>query len=198
MNRCVNKLLPACVLMLLAAGAAQAERADRDKPMHLEADRVVVDEARQVNRFEGHVRLMQGTLLIQAERILVSEDAQGFQHLTATGSPASFRQRYEGADDYAEGYGERIEYDTRAETVDFFEQARVKRGQNEVSGAHITYSTKTEVFEVRGSPAAAGAVPGADGRVHAVIQPKSASGGTAKPERLIIQPSPLLSDPRQR
>ena len=141
-----------CALALLVAGAAHAERADRDRPMHLEANRVVMDDARQVSSFEGRVQLTQGTLLIQADKIVVSEDAQGYQHLTATGHPAKFRQRYEGSNDYAEGYGERIEYDTRAESVDFFGQARVKRGLDEVSGAHINYSTKTEVFEVRGKP----------------------------------------------
>ncbi len=184
------------LLMLASAGSAHAERADRDKPMHLEANRVIVDDARQISSFEGRVQLIQGTLLIQSDKIVVSEDAQGFQHMTATGRPVKFRQRYEGSDDFAEGYGERIEYDTRNDTVDFFEQARVKRGQDEVSGAHITYSTRTEVFEVRGDPASANDEYSPNSRAHAVIQPKnnkSATKKTAKPDQLIIQPSSTLS-----
>ena len=184
------------LLTLACAGNAHAERADRDKPMHLEANRVLVDDARQTSSFEGRVQLTQGTLLLQADKIVVSEDAQGFQHMTATGRPAKFRQRFEGTDDYAEGYGERIEYDTRADTVDFFEQARVKRGLDEVSGAHITYSTRTEVFEVRGDPATANDGHSPGGRVRAVIQPKNskpAGGNASKPDQLIIQPSSTLS-----
>jgi len=196
MNRSANKLCLLGLFALASAGSAHAERADRDKPMHLEANRVILDDARHVNNFEGRVQLIQGTLLIQADKIVVSQDAQGFQHLTATGRPAKFRQRYEGTDDYAEGYGERIEYDTRAETVDFFEQARVKRGLDEVLGAHITYSTKTEVFEVRGNPAAANEDPSPNSRVRAVIQPKNnppAKGSPSRQDTLTIQPSSTLS-----
>jgi lipopolysaccharide export system protein LptA len=193
MNQRANNLR--CTLCLLAVltgtGTAHAERADRQKPIHLEANRVVMDDAKQVSSFEGRVQLTQGTLFIQAEKIVVSEDAQGYQHLTATGFPARFKQRYEGSDDYAEGEGERIEYDTRAETVNFFGQARVKRGLDEVSGAQITYSTKTEVFEVLGKPAD-NEGPSTNNRVRAVIQPRNTTPA-GKEEPLIIQPSPSLS-----
>jgi lipopolysaccharide export system protein LptA len=196
MNRYPINLIWPALLVLAFAGSAHAERADRDKPMHLEANRVLVDDAKQISTFEGRVQLIQGTLLIQADKIVVSEDAQGFQHMTASGLPVKFRQRYEGSDDFAEGYGERIEYDTHNDTVDFFEQARVKRGQDEVSGAHITYSTKTEVFEVRGDPAAANDEYSPNNRAHAVIQPKNnkpAGKKVTKPDQLIIQPSSTLS-----
>lgn len=196
MNRLAIKFCLLCLLLPASAHHALAERADRNKPMHLEADRVVVDDAKQRSSFEGQVRLSQGTLLIQAEKIEVSEDAQGFQHLIATGAPAKFWQRYEGSNEYAEGYGERIEYDTRAESVDFYGQARVKRGQDEVTGSHISYSTKTEVFEVRGNAAATGTGTAADRRVRAVIQPRSskpADKTPAKQETLSIQPSPTLT-----
>ncbi len=196
MNRIANNLCCLCLLAVASVGTAYAELADRDKPMHLEANRVVVDDAKQHSIFEGQVQLTQGTLLIQADKVEVSEDAHGFQHLTASGSPAKFWQRFEGSNEYAEGYGNRIEYDTRTETVDFFGQARVKRGQDEVSGAHITYSTKTEVFEVHGDPAANSKNSSSNSRVHAVIQPKSGMPTDKKPSKqdtLVIQPSSTLS-----
>lgn len=182
------------LLVLLCTDHALAEQADRDKPVHLEADQVLIDDARQFKSFEGRVQLLQGTLHIQADRIEVREDAEGYQHLTATGHPAKFRQRYEGSEEYAEGYGERIEYDTRAETVDFYDHARVKRGQDEVQGARITYSTKTEVFQA--SSDSASQTPG-NNRVRAVLQPKrDKSAETSKPaSALDIQPSKTLSPP---
>ncbi|MDD2701983.1 MAG: lipopolysaccharide transport periplasmic protein LptA [Sideroxydans sp.] len=171
-----------------------AEKADRDKPVHLEADQVLIDDARQFKSFEGRVQLIQGTLNIQAARIEVREDPEGYQHLTATGHPAKFRQRYEGSEEYAEGYGERIEYDTRAETVDFYDHARVKRGQDEVQGARITYSTKTEVFQASGDNTSQ--KPGNE-RVRAVLQPKrDKPAETSRPaSSLNIQPSETLSPP---
>lgn len=185
-------------LLLLAWGSlAHAENADRDKPIHLESDSVVIDDVKQTSVFEGKVELTQGTLLIRAEKIVLTQDKQGHKHCTATGKPASFRQKHEGSEEYMEGYGERIEYDTRAETVEFFGQARVKRAQDDVQGDHISYSTHTEVFQVSGDPDNAGDPE--KGRVHAVIQPKNkepANGASAKESPLSIQPSSTLSTPR--
>ena len=180
--------------LLIWSSLLYAENADRDKPIHLESDRVLVDDVRQMSVFEGKVRLTQGTILIQAEKILLTQDKQGFKHCTATGKLASFRQKHEGTDEYMEGYGERIEYDTRAETVDFYVQARVKRNQDDVKGEHIEYSTRTEVFQVFGDPNLDNDPQ--KGRVHAVIQPKSQETSDKPAQKnapLAIQPSSTLS-----
>lgn len=195
MNRSANTALFA-LLFLAWASLAHAENADRDKPIHLEADSVVVDDVKQTSVFEGNVELTQGTLLIRAEKIVLTQDKQGNQHCTATGNLASFRQKHEGTDEYMEGYGQRIEYDTRTETVDFFGKARVKREQDDVQGDHISYSTRTEMFQVTGEP---GTNDPERGRVHAIIQPKTkepANGATPKGAPLAIQPSSTLSKPK--
>ena len=185
-----------CGLMLLIwSTLTYAENADRTKPIHLESDRVVIDDVKQTSVFEGQVELTQGTLRIQADKIVLTQDKDGFKHCTATGKPASFRQKHEGTDEYMEGYGERIEYDTRSETVDFYVHARVKRGQDDVQGDHIAYSTRTEVFEVNGDPTLANDPN--KGRVHAVIQPKAdtpADNNAKKNAPLTIQSSPTLSN----
>ena len=68
MYRTNNKLLLA-TLLLLCAPACFAERADRDKPMHLDADQVIMDDAQKISTFTGNVRLSQGTLLIRGDKI---------------------------------------------------------------------------------------------------------------------------------
>ncbi|WP_435627792.1 lipopolysaccharide transport periplasmic protein LptA [Candidatus Ferrigenium straubiae] len=183
-------LLPA--LLLFWAPACLAERADRDKPVHLEADQVLVDDAQQVSTFIGNVKLTQGTMLIRGDKIVVVQDQEGFKHGTAYGNTASFRQKREGLDEYVEGYGERIEYDTRAETVDFYVRARVVRNLDEVRGEHITYNQKTEIFQVSSGGAGTGKEP--PQRVRAVLQPKPKQGAAASsvPDALPIRPSVSL------
>jgi len=185
------------LLFMCTAISANAEKADRDKPLHLVSDSMTIDDAKQSSTFDGHVELNQGTLQIVAEKVVVLEDAQGYQHLTATGTPASFRQRTEGSDEYAEGFGERIEYDTRTQKIDFFKNARVKRGQDQVMGDFITYNSNTEIFEARGKSAAGGKLVSKD-RVRAVIQPKNnkpkKADDTIKQEGLTIQPTQTLRD----
>lgn len=185
------------LLLLCAVSIAQAETADRDKPLHLVSDNMTLDDAKQTSTFEGHVELTQGTLRIVAEKIVVVEDTQGYQHMTASGAPASFRQKMEGSDEYAEGFGERIEYDTRADKVDFFKNARVKRGQDEVMGDFITYNSKTEIFQARGKSLVAGDKSTNKDRVRAVIQPKKDKSKNASPKQdgLTIQPTPDLNTP---
>ncbi|HEX5363042.1 MAG TPA: lipopolysaccharide transport periplasmic protein LptA [Gallionella sp.] len=178
------------LLGLLLSQPCLAERADRDKPVHIEADQVLVEDAQKVDTFTGNVQMTQGTMLIRGDKIVVTEDAEGFQHATAYGQTASFRQKREGLDEYVEGYGERIEHDTRAETVDFYVRARVVRKLDEVRGEHITYSQKTEVFRVN-SGAVAGGPPK---RVRAILQPKPREGAASSvPEALPIAPSDTLA-----
>jgi len=162
--------------------ASFAERADRDKPMHLESDQMLIDDAKQISTFTGNVKFTQGTMLIRGDKIVVKQDKDGFKHGTAYGNTASFRQKREGLDEYVEGYGERIEYDTRAETVDFYVRARLKRELDEVRGEHITYNQQTEIFQVNGSGASPENEP--PKRVRAILQPKP------KPD----EASPSMSD----
>lgn len=192
MYRTKNRPLLA-ILLLLCVQPCAAERADRDKPLHLEADQVLVDDAQQTSTFTGKVKLTQGTMLITGDKIVVVQDKEGFKHGTAYGNPASFRQKREGLDEYVEGYGERIEYDTRAETVDFFVRARLKRDLDEVRGEHITYSAKTEIFQVNGNGASTEKEQ--PKRVRAILQPKPKQGAASSsvPDTLPIKPSETLS-----
>ena len=180
--------------LLLAAPGAQAEKTDRDRPVNLEADRVTIDDSKQTAMFEGNVTLTQGTLQIRGDRMEVRQDKEGFKYGTTWGSPAHFRQKREGYDEHIEGWAERIEYDGRAETMQMFNRAQMKRGPDEVRGNYISYDAKTEFYQVIGGGAKAAAPNNPDGRVRAVIQPKSkdkpAAGApvTLKPAEAIAVP----------
>lgn len=167
---------------LLIAVPAHAERADRDKPVNLEAARVTVDDIKRVHVFEGNVVLTQGTLTIRSAKLVVTQDAEGFQKGVATGGEgglARFRQKREGKDEYVQGEAERIEYDSRTEKAEFFVRAVVRSGSDEVRGNYVLYDGLTEQYLVTATP---GAKPGSEeSRVRAVIQPKGAKTGGAAP-----------------
>jgi lipopolysaccharide export system protein LptA len=183
----------ALLCLAFACNPGYAERADRDKPVHLESDHGSVDDVTQVSTFEGKVALIQGTMAIRADKLVVVQDSNGFSHGTATGQPASYRQKREGIDEYVEGYGDRIEYDAPKETVDFFGHAHVIRKQDDVRGDHITYNSHTEIFQVYGTKNPATDASGT-GRVHATLQPKAKVNVPAT-EALPIKPAETLSLP---
>lgn len=186
------RLLLAC-LLLCCAPASFAERADRDKPIHLEADQVLIDDVKQISTFTGNVQMIQGTMLLRGDKLVVVQDKDGFRHGTVYGRTASFRQKRDGLDEYVEGYGERIEYDVNTETVDFYVQARVKRNLDEVRGEHITYNSKTETFQVNGI--GQNSEPRPRQRVRAVLQPKPKPDTATPPSpgSLLITPSETLT-----
>ena len=191
------------VLCALAAPAALADRTDRDQPINLESDRLVANEAKKISTFEGHVVVTQGTLVIRADRIIVRQDAQGFQRGTATGNPATFRQKREGYDEYIDGEALKIEYDAKTERVEFFECARLHRGSREdVRGNYISYDQKTEYFRVESSGTTS--TQCSDVRVRAVIMPKKSepvptAAPAAAPSAAPLQltPAPPIANPRQ-
>lgn len=174
-SRVVRALLRA--LMALALGAvlapAGAEVADKDQPVTVEADKVTVDDARQTSVFEGSVVVTQGSMQLRADRIVVTYDDAGFKAGTAHGNQAYFRQKRAGTEEVIEGFGDRVEYDARAQTLVLVSRARIKRGEDDVRGSRITYNAVTEQYTVVGGKDSAAE----GGRVRAVIQPKSRGEG---------------------
>lgn len=180
-----HHVLSCITLALLMSGspAAQAEKADRDKPTNIEADTVTVDDIKKIQIFEGNVQLTKGTLIFRAERIVVTQDENGFQHSVSTGTNTlpRFRQKREGRDEYIEGEAERIEYDTKTEKTDFYTRAWVKSGMDEVRGQFISYDGKAENYVVTSGPNGTRAKPGSNERVRAVIQPRNTRPANATP-----------------
>lgn len=175
------------VLMLLTSTFSLAEKADRDKPIDIEADTLTNNEAKKISIYTGNVILTQGTLAIHADKLIVREDSEGFQHSTSTGNPTTFRQKMEGKDEYIQGSGQRIEYDGRMDKVQLYVKAWVKRGLDVVHGEYIMYDANAEYAEVIGGPQAATA-SNPKGRVRAIIQSKSAKKAASNPAGISVTP----------
>jgi lipopolysaccharide export system protein LptA len=184
-------------VLLLAAAPALAERADRTKPIVVEADREgVIDLQRRVVTYAGNAVVTQGTMVLRAERIEMRETADGYRAATAIGAPgrpASWRQKRDGVDEFVEGSADRIEFDGRADTLRFIGNAAVRRLRDgnvvdEITGRAVLWDNTQEVFRVEGGAATA-ANP--SGRVRAVLSPRVE--GEAPPPR---QPQAPLAPSR--
>lgn len=177
-------LLPVVLALSLALPATVlAEKADRDKPMNVEADSLRYDDLRQVSVFTGKVVLTKGSIVIRGARLEVRQDPDGFQYGIVTAEPgkrAFYRQKREGLDEYIEGESEVIDYDGKADRVKFIRQAELRRLRgatmaDEMIGSLITYENTTDVFTVDGGPAS----PRPGGRVRAVLGPREAASAPA-------------------
>ncbi len=190
-NKLSNVFMFGCVLLSLS-GRVWAEAADRDKPIDLEADTMKVDDAKQISTYAGNVILTQGTLEIRADKLIVREDKEGFQHSTSLGNPTTFKQRMEGKNEYIQGSAQRIEYDGRMDKVQLYTKAWVKRGEDVVHGDYIMYDANAEYAEVIGGSPQSGTA--GTGRVRAVIQPKNKKAPVEiKPVEPVNKPAPSSS-----
>ena len=182
-------------VLLGLAGAVHAEKADRDKPMNIEADALRYDDARQLSVFTGRVLLTKGSIQIRGDRIEVRQDAQGNQYGVVTGEPgkrAFFRQKREGLDEFIEGESLSIDYDSGSEVVKFIGQAQLRRLQgarlnDEFNGALIVYNQRTDVFTLDGAPADA-KVGAGTGRVRAMLTPRPQAAASAPGSALRATP----------
>jgi lipopolysaccharide export system protein LptA len=180
--------------MALSGSQALAEKADRDKPVNLEADTVTVDDLKQIHTYVGNVVITQGTLAIRGDKVVVKQDKEGFQHGTSYGNPASFRQKREGYDEHIEGFADRIEYDAKADKVQLYGKARMKRtGGDDVRGSHISYDANTEFYQVLGGKHTGDG----SGRVRAVIQPKKKPGPAPSGTPVPLKPTESIGKSRE-
>ena len=182
-----------CAALSLAAGVALAERADRDKPMNIEADAMRYDDLKQTSVFTGNVVVTKGTIIIRGARIDVRQDPEGYQYGVVTAAPGKLayykQKRDSGTDEWTEGESEVIEYDSRADNVKFIRRAVMRRligatPNDETTGALIVYDQSNDTFTVNGSPLPPGAsvATGAQGsRVKAILTPKAAASAPAQP-----------------
>jgi lipopolysaccharide export system protein LptA len=173
-------------LLLCAAAAAWAEKADRALPMVVEADKPgSMDMQRQIIVFSGNVVLTQGTTQMRAERVEVRETREGQRSGVATGTQARrawYREKRDALDEFVEGEGDRIEFDTRTDTLRFIGNAVVRRLNgtqlvDEITGQQITWNNTAELFTVEGGPTNTNP----SGRVRAVLGPRTEPGRPAAP-----------------
>lgn len=167
----------------MLVGAVRAEKADRNKPMNIEADALRYDDVKQTSVFTGRVVLTKGTIVIRGAQLDVRQDTEGNQFGVVKAEPgklAFFRQKRDTKagvpDEFMEGEGEVIEYDSKADTVKFLQRAQMRRYigtalNDEMSGVVIVYDNTASVLTVDGGPTKTSA-SGPAARVRAMLTPR--------------------------
>ncbi len=153
--------------------------------MNAEADALRYDDARQTSVFTGNVVITKGSIRIRGAQVEVRQDLKGNQFGVVNGSPAFFRQKRDGVDEFIEGTAQRIEYNSQADTVRFVGGAVLRRLtgsqiNDETTGALIVYNNSTDVFTVDGGPSNR-TTGNPTGRVRAMLTPVPKPGESVSP-----------------
>jgi lipopolysaccharide export system protein LptA len=192
--------------LLLVAATAHAELADKDKPMNIEADSLRYDDKTQTSVFSGNVLITKGTIIMRGGLIKIRQDAKGNQFGELVGndkSPGFFRQKREGLDEWVEGEGATVVYNSESQTVVLNGNATLRRYRgtqlNDINeGDQIVYNSLTEVFSVKGGASSA-SVGNPSGRVRAMLTPipKDVTTPAPSPDGAKLRPSDKIGEQRK-
>ncbi len=180
-------------LALIASGMgvlavpALAEKADRDKPMLIEADAMRHDEGKLLTHFTGQVVALKGTMVLRGARMEVQQDKNGQQIAQIWAAPNErvfFRQKRDGVDEFTEGESEMVIYDSKADVVTLVKRAEVRilRGTviaDQITGQKIVFNSTTEVMTVDSTAQGAKPTDPSDQRVRAVLTPRKTTPASA-------------------
>jgi len=142
------------------------------------SDTLTYDDVTKTSIFNGNVILTRGQMRLNADTLKLQEDAQGFQHGTATvasGKKVHIFEEHPETYEVIRSEGERAEYNGKDGTVKIIGHAIVIRyicGKpiDTVRGEVVVYNNKNNTYAAEGGPKAT-----EPGRVRSVVQPRSAA-----------------------
>lgn len=182
-----RRLAAIALVSILLQAPVRAQTPDRSQPVDIDADKVIVDDRNKVHVFEGNVVLTQGSMTIKGDKIVVTQDADGFHNGVATagsGRLVYFRQKRASGGGWIDGEAERIEYNSQNERAKLFNRAQIKNAGDMVRGQYIEYDVAAENYLVTDVPgrASRGDSAPSGNRVHVTIQPKNNKAAPAADE----------------
>src|SRR5690606_28164055 len=183
----MNQLrLPRCFAWLTAlaiagmAGLAHAQPAAKpaEEPDTLIlSDTLNYDDVKKESVFTGNVIMTRGLMTLHSDKLVMHEDAQGFQYGTATVAPNKLvhvRQEDPAKFEVIEAKGQRAEYSGKTDEVEMIGQAVVTRfvcGKevDRISGERVKYNQTTNIYQAFSGPNSAAQ----GGRVRSVASPRA-------------------------
>ncbi len=168
-------------MALMAASGlayAQTSSAPAEEPDTLVlSDTLDYDDIKKESIFIGNVIMTRGAMTLHSDKLVIREDAEGFQHGIATVNDSKLvviRQEDPSKFEVIEAKGLRGDYNGKTEEVIMTGQAVVTRylcGKpfDTIKGERVIYKQKTDTYQAFGGPNSAAA----GGRVRSVAQARS-------------------------
>ncbi len=162
--------LPEAMLAIALTGfltlAAAADRdPDSNRPIHIEADSLQVNQKQHHAHYSGHVHVTQGSFELRADTLDVYTRDGRLHKLVATGSPARFKKYDHEKQVWTHGEALTITYLIKPQKHLLLQKrARITREKGEtLSGERIVYQMQSGTLSAQGTPGK---------RVHVVLPPE--------------------------
>lgn len=140
-----QRMTPVFLRYLLIAGfallspSASALREDADQPIHIEGNDTVIDQANETIVYTGDVEVVQGTLRVAGDKMVVKVKNEQVQQITTIGTPARYKQQLEDDQGEVEAQADSIVYHTSQERIYLNGRATLVQQGNKLAGESIRY-----------------------------------------------------------
>lgn len=138
--------LVAGLLCSLIAGTASALPEDHRQPINIQADRATQQTFADGERTEyfGSVVMTQGSLLVNADHLVIHSVDRKVTTIHATGTPAKFQQQSTPGQAPVVAHANRIDYQLATEIVVLIDNAHIDQPDASFSGNRIEYHVGSE------------------------------------------------------
>lgn len=141
----------ALALLLILPGLTAALESDQDQPIYIEADGVDIDDRSGISTYKGNVELTQGSIVIKADRVTVTQRQDQNDEIEAVGNPVTFRQETEGDKGPVKGRSKKAEYSANSEIINMTGDAVLTQGQDTFKSDRIIYDRARAVVKAGAS-----------------------------------------------
>jgi len=147
------------------SSTVHALNSDKDQPIDITADRLEMNEAKQINTYSGNVLLKQGSLNINADSLILFFDENNeLDYMEMSGQPANLKQQNEEGE-WMQGEAEIITYRDKESLLILKRKAKFKSGKEHISSDFIQINTDNEQIQAGNK--------NKQDRVHMKILPRS-------------------------
>ena len=161
----MNFIRLAAVGLIAFTSAVSALESDSEQPIYIDSNKAFYDEKQQTSTYTGDVYATQGSIRIDADKLVVYMTDGNITKLIATGKPSKFKQLPAVGKEEIYGEGLINEFYPDKNLLIFMKDASVWQGDAKQSSEYIEYDTKNSLLK-------AGETTSDSKRVHSVIKPK--------------------------
>lgn len=157
-------IIAAC--LFLSPMLTQALPEDREQPIRITADQALRDEKQGVTIYTGNVKLTQGSLKIDSDKLTIYHGGQDLDRIVAEGTPANLEQRPDPDKGLMKARARSITYYQLEDRIHLQQEAQIEQDGNIVTGNSIDYFIEKELVR-------ADSTGDSNGRVQVVIPPQN-------------------------
>ena len=127
---------------------------DREQPINIESDSAEhsINNGEEKTIYQGKVVMVQGTMELKGEKIIVFSNDRTVSKVVASGKLASFSQQPEQESPPIHAEAQTIVYTLSNDTIVMTDDAKLTQGGSSITGTRIDYNTVTAEVKAGEAP----------------------------------------------